>query len=148
MSYSPNFRGNQGKGSSRQLSTNFQNASGGTLIQATPVSVNTSGQLIAMDVSSEAIVSAIVGVCGIDIPNSATGAVVDCGRLENVVLGFSVGDPIWVSKAGFLTNVKPNIGVGGFLAGDFVIFIGVIVKNEFNALQKDIQLMVSITGQL
>lgn len=148
MSYSPNFRGSQGKGSSRSLSTNFQNASGGTLAQSTPASVNSSGQLVGVDVSSDTSVGAIVGLCGADIPNAATGPVVDSGRLENVVLGFSVGDAIYISKAGFLTNVKPSLGVGGFITGDFIIFVGVVVKNEFNALQKDIQLMIENIGQI
>lgn len=145
MSYSPIYRGSTNSAtsrSSRSLSTNYQNGSGGTLIQCTPVACNASGQLIAVDPSNEATIMQFIGVCGESIPNAASGSVYDGGRLENVSIGFSVGDAIYLSKAGFLTNVKPSEGVGGFVSGDFVVFIGLVVKNEFNALQKDLKLMI------
>lgn len=148
MGYNPNFRGTQAKGSSRQLSTNFQNASGSTLLKSAPVSVNASGQIIVPDVTSQTSIQALVGLAGMDIPNSANGAVVDNGRLEDITTSFAIGDAIYLSKAGGLTNLKPDYGVGGFGEGDFVVFIGVIVKNEFNGSLKDLKLMISVIGQL
>lgn len=151
MSFSPKFRGETATGAidaSRKTQTNFQNASGSTLVKSTPVAINTSSQLVFMDVSDEALVSAFVGLTSMDIPNSAIGSIIDNGRLENITTPYAVGDSLYVSKIGGLTNVKPDIGFDGFVAGDFVIFVGVVVKNEFNALLKDIKLFINIVGQL
>jgi hypothetical protein len=148
VTYSPNFRGYTGKGSSRQLQTSFQNGTVSQINKSIPVSVNTSSQIEPIDVSDEASVLAMVGLAGEDIPSAATGLVVDTGRLEEVTTAFAYGDAVYVSKTGGLTNVKPEIGVGSFVEGDFVIFVGVIVKNEFNPLKKDIKLMLSVIGQL
>ncbi len=148
MTYSPSFFNKESKGSSRQLITNFQNGSGSTLAKAVPVSVNATSQLVAVDVSSETSVQALVGLTAASIPNAAIGQVADNGRLEDITTGFVIGDAVYISKAGGLTNIKPSSGANGFVDGDFVIFIGVIVKNEFNGSLKDIKLMISVIGQL
>jgi hypothetical protein len=148
MGYSPLFRGNSAKAPSRSLQTNYPNASGSTLLKGTVVAVNTSSQIIKVDPSDEAKVSALVGIVAIDIPNAATGAVSSGGRLEEIAQSFSLGDAIYVGKDGIVTNVKPDYGVGTWAAGDFVIFVGVVVKNEFDITKKDIQLMISVVGQL
>lgn len=146
MGYNPNFRGNTANvtsRSSRSMSTSYQNGSGVSLAQCAPVAVNSLGQLIKIDVSNQTHIEKFAGVTGSIIPNAATGIVFDGGRVEDVSLpAFAVGDPIWVAKDGFLTNVRPEVGVGGFVAGDFVIFIGVVVKNEFNPLLKDLKLAI------
>lgn len=151
MSYSPYFLNRNATGvvaGSRGLVTNFQNGSGSTLSKATLVAINTNSQLVPVSVSSESTVEKIVGMTGIDIPNAATGSVVDFGRLENVTTPYALGDALYLGKTGILTNVKPQEGIGGFVAGDFVIFIGVVVLNEFNISFKDIKLMISVIGQL
>lgn len=148
MSYSPYFLNQQSQGSVKGTVSNFQNASGSTLAKGTAVAVNTSSQLVLVDPSNEAIVQAIVGLTSIAIPNAATGGVQDNGRLENVTTSFAIGDALYIAKDGSLTNVKPEIGVSSFTDGDFVIFVGVVVKNEFNVSLKDIKLMISIIGQL
>lgn len=148
MTYSPLFFFAQSKGSSRQTSTNYQNASGFTINKSTPVSLNSSGQLVVIDVTSQASVQAMVGLAGIDIPNAATGAVIDNGRLEDVTTSSAVRDILYVSKTGGLTNVKPEIGVGGFVSGDFVVLVGVVIANEFNGSLKDIKLMINVIGRL
>lgn len=148
MSFSPFFFNKNATGAVRAITTNFQNASGSTLNKGTPVCVNTSGQIIGVNVASEASVLAIVGLTNVSIPNAAIGGVQDSGRLEDVSVAFTVGDPLWISKTGGLTNVKPENGIGGFTDGDFVIFVGVVVKNEFNPVLKDIKMMLSIVGQL
>lgn len=148
MSYSPFFFNQQSQGSSRQTITNFQNGSGSTLAKGTPVSVNASSQLTTVDVSNEASVKALVGLTGMSIPNAATGSVADCGRLENITTSYAVRTVVYIDKTGALTNSPPTIGVNSFVSGDFVVLVGVIVKNEFNPAQKDIKLMLSVIGQL
>lgn len=148
MTYSPKFRGSVALGSSRALSSGYQNGSVSTITKGTPIGVNVFGQVSPVDVSSESSVLSMVGLMGVDTPPSANGNICDAGRLENITTSFNAGDPVWVAKGGGLTNVKPDIGVGGFASGDFVVFIGVIALNEFNALQKDIHLMKFIIGQL
>jgi hypothetical protein len=149
MSYSPYFLNAQSSGSSKSTASNFINASGITLNKGTPVSVNTSGQITNINVSSESSVLAMVGLTNTDLPASANGGIQDNGRLENVTYpSFNIGDPLWVSKTGSLTNSKPEIGVDGFVDGDWVIFVGVFVKNEFMPTYRDIKLAIEIIGQL
>lgn len=148
MSYSPAFRGNTAQGSSKALASGYQNGTLSTITKGTPVSVGVSGQVSPTDVTNEASVLALVGLMSVNTPSAANGTITDAGRLENITTSFAAGDPVWIAVGGGLTNVKPNIGGGGFLSGHFVVFIGVIVVNEFNALQKDVQLMKFIVGQL
>lgn len=148
MSYSPNSRGSSFKGSSRQLQTGYQNGTLSTMAKGTPVASNVSGQLILLDVSNETTVLSMVGLTSSEIPSAASGLVVSGGRLEDISLPYNVGDAIYVGKSATLTNIKPNVGSNGFVVGDFVIFVGVVVKNEFNLSQLDIQLMLSLVGQL
>lgn len=148
MTYSPNFRGNSAKGSVSQVASGYQNGTGGTLAQGTPVTINGASQLVPVNVSVDSSANAIVGLVMADIPVSANGQAIDNSRLENVSMGFNVGDILYVSKSGFLTNLIPDYGVGGFAAGDWVIYVGVVVQNEFNALQKDIVVSISVRGQL
>lgn len=147
MTYSPNGF-NKFTGSSKAIGSNFQNASGSTVTKGTPVTLNLSGQAVLIDVSDQASVQAILGVASLDLPNGSNGGIVDAGRLENITTGFAIRDVVYVGKNGLLTNVAPDIGVGSFVAGDFVILVGVIVKNEFNAMQKDLKLMIDVVGQL
>lgn len=148
MTYSPNFRGTQARASSRQIETNYVNGSGSTLPKGSVVSATTSGTMVLIDVTSDDSVSRLLGVTSIALPDAAEGGVVAAGRVENITTSFALGDAIYVSKIGTLTNVKPDYGVGSFAAGDYVIFIGVVVKNEFNPSQKDLQIMPSVVGQL
>lgn len=148
MTYSPSFFNKESKGSARQTITNFVNGSGSTLAKATPVSINASSQLVLVNVSSVASVQSLVGLTNVSIPNAANGSVVDNGRLEDITTSFVLGDSLYISKTGDLTSSKPEIGVASFVEGDFVIFVGVIVKNEFDALKQDLKLMLSVVGQL
>ncbi len=148
MSYNPNFTGSSVT-ASRQFSTGYQNGSGSTIAIASPVSTNTSGQILLTDVSNETSALGFVGLTNIAIPSAASGEVISGGRIENVTTSFSVGDAIWVgSTPGTLTNVKPNAGSNGFASGYFVIFVGVLVVNEFSPSETDIQLLPQVIGQL
>lgn len=148
MTYSPRFRGNSALGSSTQSASGYLNASGSLLIKATPVSVDASSHLVDIDVSDKDSVEKFIGLAANDIPDATTGMIADNGRLEDVTIGYPVGTALWVSKAGFLIDQPPTIGVNGFVAGDFAIFVGVLVENQFDNLKKDIQLMRYIAGRL
>lgn len=148
MTYSPKFRGDIATGATRSLGSSYQNGSVSTITKGTPVAVNAFSQVSPVDVTNEASVLAMVGLMSVDTPSAATGTIADCGRLENITTSFSLGDPVWVAVGGGLTNVKPDAGSGGFVSGNFVVFVGVIVANQFNGLQKDIQIMKYVVGQL
>lgn len=148
MTYSPKFRGNSALGASRKTGSNYTNGSGQMLIKSRPVCINALSKIVGVNVSDQTSVQRMVGICAEDIPNTASGQVMDIGRLEDVVTSFALGDALYVGKDGFITNIKPEIGVGGFVSGDFIIFIGVVVQNEFNVGQKDIKVMLSVIGQL
>lgn len=148
MSYSPAFFNQNSGGNSKATGSQFQNVSGSTLAVGTPVCVNASSQLILVDVSDEAAVKAIVGVAGDSIPNAASGQILDNGRLQNITTSFAVRSVLYIDKSGALTDQAPEIGTAGFTDGDFVVLVGVVVKNEFNPSNKDLKLMISVIGQL
>jgi hypothetical protein len=117
----------------------------------TPVSANTGGQIVLTDVTDEELSEGWLGLTDAAIPTTATGQVVTDGRIQNIPsgLGFSVGDPIWVGNTpGTLTNVRPDLTVLGWSVGDYVLFVGVVVQNQFNPSLQDIQISRQIIGQL
>lgn len=151
MGFNPTWQGSVGAGSSRQTQTLYQNGTGSTVAIATPVSQGLGANFVLTDVTNESTVEAFLGLAGASIPNSASGLVNSDGRLENIPigLGFAVGDPIWIGLTpGSLTNVKPDLSVSGWVVGMFVIFIGVVVQNQFNPSNQDIQIFKQIVGQL
>jgi hypothetical protein len=150
MGYNPSFAGTVANGSSRQTqSGGFTNGTGSTIAIGTPVSTNTVGNMVLLDVTNEALVNAFIGLTSIRVPANAEGLVVNAGRLEGINLGFSVGDPVYAGiTPGSLTNIKPDLTVSGWNSGDFVIFLGCYVKNQFTSGLYDIQLMPTIVGQL
>ena len=151
MSYSPTFFGSTAKGPSSGTASGYQNGTLSTISAASAVSTNTSGQMILTDVTNEATIETWLGLTSASTPSAATGMVASDGRLQSIPLGlgFSVGDPIWVGTTpGSLTNVKPSIGVPGWSAGYYVLFVGVVVQNEFNPSDQDIQICRQIIGQL
>ncbi len=150
MSYSPTSFNSQ-------TAVTFGNASGyqnGTISAialGTAVSTNTSGQLVLTDVSNEALSEGWLGLAAFRIPSAAIGQVATDGRIQNIPtsLGFSVGDPIWVGNTpGTLTNVRPDLTISGWVSGDYVLFVGVVVQNQYNPSAQDIQISRQIIGQL
>ena len=91
---------------------------------------------------------ALIGITAADVPNLSEGEVVNSGVLLNISTSASSGDPIWISKLGFLTNTPPSIGVGGFVAGDWVVYLGVVVQNPDTPTQKDLLVSMENMGQL
>lgn len=150
MSYSPFYFNQQGSGSAESLITNYTNASSITSIpQGTLCFVNNAGFIGPVDVSNQATVDAKVGVAEVRIATSGTGPVVSGGRLENFTTSFPVGTPLFVGTDGSPTNIYPEDGVNGFVAGDYVIFLGVLVPNQTNpSTELDIQLFLQVIGVL
>ena len=150
MSYSPLFFGSVANAPSSGTSSDYTNGTVSTITMATPVSSNGSGQISPTDVSSEASIQSWVGLAAISIASSASGQIASDGRLQNIPigLGFSVGDPIWLGLSGTLTNVKPDMTVLGWSSGDWVVFVGVIVQNQFDMTKQDIQILRQVIGQL
>lgn len=152
MSYNPSTDGSTGnqtfQGSARSLATGYQNGTVGTLTQSTPVSINLSGQMINVDITSDSSVAGIIGLVSSDTPSAAKGLVTDSGRLENITTSFSVGDAVYINFDGTLTNVRPDLTVSGWTVGMYMIFIGVIVMNQFNPSQKDLKIYLDVLGQL
>lgn len=126
----------------------LENNTGSTIPAFQPVRANTAGDMDYIDVSVEAQSLAIVGVTKTTVPDTTAGSLVTSGRLENVTGSFTFGDVLYVSKTGLLTSTKPDIGVDGFLAGDWVIKLGVVTKNQTNPILKDVILQVQLMGQL
>lgn len=149
MTYSPYYFGPQGAGSSRQVVTDYTNASAITAIpKAQACSVNGAGLLVPLNVSSDASWKAFVGYANIYIPTSTLGPVITNGRLQNFTTSYTAGTSLYIDKTGNPTNIIPSIGVNGFVAGDMVIFMGVIVANEANNAEFDISLFTQFIGVL
>lgn len=147
MSYNPNFRGDMSKAPTTSVESLFKNGSGIFLNKLTPVCSNTSGDIVKVNVSDESTSLSVVGFTAEDIDKGEMGRVIVGGRLTDVDLDLAFG-ALYVAKNGEFTDVKPSVGVNGFDVGDFVVRVGVLVKNEDDPLKKDIVLNVVLIGQL
>lgn len=151
MTYSPFFFSQQSTASSTGIVSNYTNNSGTAIPQGTPVSSTGTQDMIApTDVTSQASVSAFVGIAQFRIPGNANGPVISNGRLLNLSLtyGFAIGQAIWIGLSGTIQNTRPDDGVTGFGPGDFVYYVGIIVQNETNSLQQDLVIIPQLIGQL
>lgn len=153
MGFNPLYVGSQSQGSSRQLLTNYLNSTGIAIPQGSPCSTLSDGSIALTDVTSQTSVQSFVGYAWARIPDATMGPVVSGGRLENLTgYSFSIGDAIYVSVGGSLQNTKPvdNSGnpVAPFTSGDFMVFCGVIVKNEDNPSNQDLQVLTQNLGEL
>jgi hypothetical protein len=101
-----------------------------------------------VDPSIEAQVLACLGVAKDSVANLASVGIVTSGRLQDVTVSGTFGDSMFISKTGGLTHIKPSIGVNGFVAGDFVVAVGIVVKNETNPLLSDLLINLRVVGQL
>lgn len=135
--------------SANQLSTVYTNASAVTAIpQGMAASINSSGLLVPLDVSSQASWNNFVGYAGARIPASSPGNVVPNGRILNFTTALAVGTPLYIGTDGNPTNIVPSAGVNGFVSGDACIFMGVLVANEATPSEKDIALFTQVIGIL
>ena len=145
MTYNPAARGTPAI--ARAASRLALNNSGGLVLKATPVRLTPTG-MFSIDVSIESEALAIAGLVRADTADTATGEVISGGLLENISTSATIGDIMYVSKLGDLTNVKPSLGVSGYVAGDWVIRAGVVAKNSDNPLLKDLLVNIQIIGEL
>lgn len=145
MTYNPASRGIPAI--ARASSRVADNNTGSPVAKASPVRLSNTGMMY-INVSLEAEANAIAGLTKADVSNATSGEVISSGLLENIMTSASVGDIMYVSKTGDLTNIKPSIGVNGFVAGDWVIRVGAIAKNHDAPLQLDILVNIQIVGEL
>lgn len=132
---------------SRSIARSAYNNLGTTLIKSTPVRLTPTGTAL-IDVSDEDSANAIAGLIKANIADATVGDIVNSGIIEDITTSATIGDIMYVSKLGDLTNIKPSIGINGFDIGDWVIRVGVIAKNNDNALLKDILVNIQIVGEL
>jgi hypothetical protein len=148
MSYSPKFRGKETDALAQNVGDIINNTSGSTILRTVPVRIDGDGNLNTIDVSLEDQALAIAGVMLEDVDDTNKGRLASSGRIVNIITTANNGNILYVSKTGGLTNIKPDIGVGGFVDGDFVIRIGVLFKNSDNPTQQDLLLNIEVIGQL
>lgn len=131
----------------------LKNNSGSSIDSVVPVFVNTSGDMVPVDVSNETKSLNIAGVTVSAIISGQSGDITSSGKIENISLGFGFapGDVIWVSKTvGGLTNVPPSLVTdgGAFASGDYIIKVGVVAKNQSNPAQQDLLVNIQVIGQI
>jgi hypothetical protein len=146
MTYRPYVDIVNGIDSSAMRATLLNNT-GLTILKGIPVRINTSGDLSIIDVSIDTDVLGAIGVSNEIILTGTAGAITTGGKIEDIS-GFDFGDYVYVSKVGSLTHVLPSEGVGGFVAGDWIIRVGVVSKNQSDPLLKDLFVNVQIIGQI
>lgn len=126
----------------------YLNNSGSTIPAFILVRQDSSGNINTINPSSESQVINILGILLQDTDNGEYGAVALGGLITNITTSFIVGNILYLSKSGGLTITVPEIGAGGFLAGDFVVKVGRITKNLDNPANKDFKVEIEIVGQL
>jgi hypothetical protein len=148
MSYSPNSFSPQTATASAVV-TDYTNASAINAIpQGQACSINSSGLIVPLDVSSQPSWQGFVGYAQVRIPTSTLGPIIANGRLQNFTTALPVGTALYVGTDGNPTNIVPSVGVNGFVEGDMVIFMGVLVSNEANGSEIDIALFTQLIGTL
>lgn len=135
-------------GASTAITYPLINGSGAPIAALIPVTLNNDGDFKTINVSVEADALKVVGITAESVLNNTEGPVVGFGRITDVTTPFVFGDVLYVSKTGNLTTTLPDIGVGGFASGDFVIKIGKIAKNQTNPTNKDLIVQIELIGQL
>lgn len=138
----------QASSSSTGTSSNIINSSGSTIGALTPIRIDSNGSIQVIDVSLDSSALSIVGVTVASVANLGSVSVITQGKMADVTTSFAVGDYVYVSKTGTLTNALPSDGVNGFVTGDFIIRVGVIAKNEDDSNKKDLFVNISVAGQL
>lgn len=130
------------------LTVELLNDSGSTIDELTAVGIDADGKITVIDVSDETSSLKVAGVTTESIADLSSGIVALTGRIENITTSFSHGDYIYVSKTGELQNTTPEIGEFGFLAGDTIIRVGVVVRNANNPSNKDLLVKIQVIGKL
>lgn len=148
MTYNPNFSSISTVAASGSVSNTVINNTGGPLSKLTPIRIDSSGDMAIINVSIEADIEAMAGITASDTLNGEIGDIANSGRMVDITTSFALGSPIYLSKAGGLTDIKPSIGVSGFISSDFVVRVGIIAKNNLDPLKKDLLININLVGQL
>jgi len=148
MSYSPNFTGRSTDALAIRAGYSALNNSGLVINKASAVRLDVNGEYGEIDVAVETEALSAIGVTVDDIPVGETGESLMSGTIPDVNITANVGDIIYIAKTGELSNIRPQLGVNGFVAGDFAIKIGILFQNDVAPLQKDLFLSIAIIGQL
>ena len=147
MSYNPIFA-TRTTAETTAITNNVLNFTGSTLNKATPVRIALDGTMNAVDVAIESDVLTLVGVLSNTTLHGYKGKVISSGKIEDITTSANIGETIYLSKTGTLTNQVPTIGVDGFVADDFVVRLGVLAANDTNPILKDLIVNISVVGTL
>jgi hypothetical protein len=117
-----------------------------------PVTINSSGLLALIDITDEASAYAFCGVTSLDCLLGGSANVLGAGStLIDIPASFGLtgqfGVPIFVSHAGSLTTIKPEVGAGDFVSQDFILSVGITTKNSSTGTT-DLILNPRIVGRL
>lgn len=145
MGYNPNATGTPSI--ARSTAKNAVNNTGFSIAKFLPVRIDVLGMSL-INPSIESDIDSFAGLTRTLVPDGNSGEVVTSGLVTDTGLVFSPGSVIYVSKSGGIINVKPSIGVSSFVAGDFVIRLGVLTENESNPLLVDALVNIQFLGQL
>lgn len=129
--------------SAERLITNVYNGSGSLIPKMSVVYVNGAqgdqAKIVLAQANTESTSSKTYGLVVSDIANTASGVVVEQGRLDNLntdIAEWTEGDVLWLSPtiAGGITTVKPS-------APNHAVFIGYLVRKHqsVGAIQVSIQ---------
>ena len=116
-----------------------------------PVSVTSLGTAAVTDITSEDSAYAVCGVVQEDAASGATVSILTSGAvLMDVPAGLGLtglwGKPVFISPNGTLTIIKPQTGTSPFIAGHFIVRMGVLVKNTEGTT--DLLVNPQVIGQL
>jgi len=126
----------------------LSNTSGASIPELGVVATNASGSISNIDVTDEGSVEALRGIAVSAIPDAGSGLIASFGRIENVTTTFAFQDSLFVDKSGAITNIAPEIGVNGFVEGDFIVYLGHVTRNQTTPANKDFFLSPEVRGQL
>ena len=121
------------------------NTTGTTIPKFMPVKIVSDG-MHTIDPSIETDMDSFAGLTSSTVVDGGNGYVVSSGLISDIGV-WSVGDSLYVSKSGGVTNIKPSAGLNGWVAGDFIIFLGLVVPNANPALV-DCLVAIQRVGQL
>jgi len=149
MSYEPiNLQGGVLQTTVETVGDTLNNNTGSTLLKTTVVKADSDNNMSAIDVTSRDEVYAIQGVLPEDVSDGTSGRVISKGRVEDITSTAAIGSVVYLSKTSDLTTDVPEIGVGSFLEGDFIVRIGFISRNKNNVTLKDLVINMEVIGEL
>jgi hypothetical protein len=126
-----------------------KNTTGSTISKGAVVSVDGAGELILTDVSISTRATKVLGVASENILSGNSGLICVNGKIDNLTTSLGFGDRAFLSStAGALTATVPSIGVDGFVSGDYVISVGLIIQDPSTPGQKNLVVNMDIVGTL